>query len=325
MVPILALLAGCGSGGHATQSTRASAPGVRAKRNAPAPAAIKLSYRRLYSLPAPLRDPAFATLGGGRFALLGGLDAADVSSSGVLVADGRRVLSTASLPGPQHDAQGALINGSVYVFGGGDVSELDHILRFDPRTGSVSAAGSLPHPASDVAVAANGDTAYVVGGYDGTTAFNTILSWRPGSTARVVGRLPLELRYAAVTVADGGLLVIGGSTPTAASNAIFRFDLTTHKVRQIGTLPKPTTHGSAATLGSSAYLLGGRGDLLQSQTDRVWAINPVTGRVRPAGRLPSPISDAAAFEIGGAITVVGGQTPTSTLDQVGELVPVPAR
>lgn len=272
-------------------------------------------------LPAPLKDPAFAVLGAGRFALLGGLDSAEVSSAGIEVADLHGVLRTASLPLAQHDAQGALLGGTVYVFGGGSSSELDHIIGFDPAGGAIRTVGALPRAQSDVAVAATGGTAYVVGGYDGTSWLNTILAWRPGSPARVAGHLPVGLRYSAVSAVGGHLLIIGGSTPDRASDAIYRFDPATGQVQLIGRLPRATTHASAATLGSFVYLVGGRGDTLGSQTADVLSIDPRTGAVRRAGRLPEPLSDTASLSIGGAIVVAGGLAPTSTVASVGELVP----
>ncbi|MDQ2761406.1 MAG: hypothetical protein M3Y17_13535, partial [Actinomycetota bacterium] len=63
---------------------------------------MQLSYRALFSLPAPLQDPASAYLGGGHFVLLGGLDAADSSSARVIVADLHGVSRAARLPGAQH-------------------------------------------------------------------------------------------------------------------------------------------------------------------------------------------------------------------------------
>jgi Kelch motif protein len=320
---IALLCAACGGSGHTatSSSSRAATTRAAAARPRPRPVSVRLTYHPLYALPAPLRDPAFAVLAGGRFVMLGGLDAADVSSAGVEVADLHGARQASALPGPQHDAQAAALDGRVYVFGGGDTTELDHILRYDPNSGGVSQAGALPAPQSDVAVAASDGTAYVVGGFDGTNYLDTVVAWRPGSAPRVEAHLPVGLRYAAVAVAGGGLLVIGGSTPAAASDAIYRFDLITHQVRRIGSLPHPTTHGDAAVLGSSVYLIGGRGDLLNAQTSDVWAINPVTGRVRPAGRLPQPTSDAAVATIGPRIVVAGGQSPTSTLAGVGELVP----
>ena len=320
-------LAGAGCGGNATTSThgkaRARRTGTWSTRGRPAPSQpVHLTYRELYSLPAPLQDPAAADLGNGRFVLLGGLDAADTSSAGVIVADLRGPLRQSSLPGAQHDAQAAALTGNVYVFGGGQFTQYDHILKFDPALDAIGAAGTLPTAASDVAVTESGGTAYIVGGFDGTNSLDTIVAWRPGTVARVVAHLPVALRYAAVAGTSGGqVLIIGGSTPSGASDAIFRFDPVSAGVRQIGRLPNPITHAGAATLGSTVYLVGGRGDLLDAQSSSVWSIDPVTGAVRPAGQLPQPLSDAGVLATGGAIIVAGGRSTTATQGAVGELVP----
>jgi hypothetical protein len=319
----------CGGGGggggasaaHTSSAAhRASTRHTSAKPTGRSPLPVRLRYHPLYALPAPLRDPAYTVLGGGRFAMLGGLDGADVSVAAIEVADLHRVLRTGALPGPQHDAQAALLDDKVYVFGGGFTTELDHILMYDPRGGQTSPSGTLAVPQSDVAVTQSGGTAYIVGGYDGTTYLNTIVAWRPGSRPTVVARLPDGLRYAAVTIAGSGLYVLGGVTPAGTSDAIYRFDLVSHRVRRIGTLPHPTEHGNAVTVGSMIYLVGGRGPGDSDQTSAVYAVDPLTGRVRMAGHLPKPTSDAAVMTIGRAIVVAGGQSPTGTLDGVGELV-----
>ncbi len=318
------LVAGCG-GSAATSSTHAhdAAHHGRTHRTAPA-APARLVYHRLYALPAPLRDPAYATLADGRVVMAGGLDAADVSTSEIDLADLHGVHQAATLPLAQHDAQAAMLGGKVYVFGGGSATELSHILSYDPASNALNQVGALAAPQSDVAVTQAGSAAYIVGGYDGTNYLNTVVEWHPGAAPAVVAHVPVGLRYAAVAAVGNGLLVIGGSTPSAASTAIYRVDLTTHQVRQIGTLPHPITHGNAAVLGSSVYLIGGRGNLTNAQTRDIWAINPTTGQVTAAGRLPVPTSDAAVGALGTGILVAGGMSPTTTLADVGELVPAGA-
>jgi N-acetylneuraminic acid mutarotase len=319
--------AGCGgSGGSGAGSAHHAAHARRhlATARLAAPRSVKLSYHELYSLPAPVQDPAAADLGAGRFVLLGGLTAADTSSAGVTVADLRGPVRSSTLPGPQHDAQAAALGGKVYVFGGADFNQYDHILSFDPSLNSVGSAGTLPSLASDVAATETGGTAYVVGGFDGSNWLDTIVAWRPGTPARIVAHLPIGLRYAAVTAAGGKVLIIGGTTPSGASDAIFSFDPTSGTAREIGRLPHPITHGGAATLGSTVYLVGGRGDLLDSQSANVWAIDPVTGAVHAAGRLPQPLSDAGVLSSGDAIIVAGGRSPTATQAAVGELLPAGA-
>ncbi len=323
------VLSGCGgspassNGAGTSHGKPAPTPAAHRYEGVAAPRAATLAYRRLYTLPAPLRDPAYAALGPGVFALLGGLSAADTSTSEVYAGDLTRVTQPATLGTAQHDAQAATLLGRVYVFGGGSFSELDHIFSFEPTTFALATAGALPSAQSDVAVTAIGDTAYVVGGYDGINWKNTILSYSPGaSSTKLAATLPVGLRYAAVTAIDGHVLIAGGSTPTAASRAIFSFDPKTAKVTRIGTLPQPVTHGELAPLGQFAYLVGGRGSGATSQTARIFAINPETGKVTSAGRLPTGLSDAALLPNGGVLLLIGGlESSGSVSNQVSELTP----
>ncbi len=266
-------------------------------RPAPRPRSVNLAYRPLFTLPAAVQDPATASLGGGRFVLLGGVTPEVTSSDAITVADAHGPVAGATLPGAQHDAQAAVLGGAVYVFGGAEYTQYDHILRFDPGTRSVSAAGTLPTAQSDVAVTELGGSAYVVGGYDGSSALNTIVAWAPGGQAHAVAHLPVALRYAAVTAIPGSVLIIGGSTPTGASTAIYRFRPATGAVQQIGTLPQPLTHAGAAVLGSTVYVVGGRGDSTTSQVSNVWAVNPSSGAVT-TGRASAPATVGCRRAVG---------------------------
>jgi N-acetylneuraminic acid mutarotase len=326
-VALALLVAACGGSGsgtsHTTSQHMSATRERRALRKAAAPRPATLSYRRLYSLPAPLRDPAYAALSPGHFALIGGLSAADSSTTEVYLGDLKHVSQPATLGVAQHDAQAAALGGRVYVFGGGSFSELDHIFSFDPTSSALATVGALPSAQSDVAVASIGDTAYVVGGYDGVSWKNTILSYSPGATStKTAATMPVGLRYAAVAAIDGRVLIAGGSTPSSASRAIFSFDPGTGHVSRIGTLPSPVTHGELAPLGQFAYLVGGRGNGATSQTAHIYAIDPRTGKVTPAGRLPAGLSDAALVANGNSLLLIGGLEPSGSVsDQVAELTP----
>ncbi len=323
------VLAGCGGSGAAksgaTVHQNSASHQRRTIRKPPAPRAATLGYRHLYKLPAPLRDPAYASLGGGRFVLIGGLSDVDTSTNEVYVGNLEHVTQAATLGVAQHDAQAATLAGKVYVFGGGSFSELDHIFSFDPANSALATVGTLPAAQSDTAVTSVGNTGYVVGGYDGVSWKNTILSYTPGASGtRVAATMPVGLRYAAVTAIDGHVLIAGGSTPTTASRAILSFDPQTGKVTRIGTLPSPVTHGELAPLGQFAYLVGGRGNGDSSQTSRIYAINPRTGQVTAAGRLPIGVSDAALVPEGASLLFIGGLEASGTVsDNVGELTPAP--
>jgi YVTN family beta-propeller protein len=96
-------------------------------------------------------------------------------------------------------------------------------------------------------------------------------------------------------------------------------------VKTLGRLPAPLTHAAGAALGSSAYVVGGRGATLNTPTNRILAIDARTGRVRLAGRLPEATSDATAAQVGGRILVFGGHTVHGTTDAIVALSPRSAR
>ncbi len=324
-----ALLSGCGASGATTATSTglkaAHATPRRTTATAPARAAgpLRFTYHHAYVLAAPLRDPAYAALGGGRYALIGGLDAADVSTSEVDLGGARAVSQVASIGVPQHDAQAALLGSRVYVFGGGSASELSHIFSFDPRTKQIASVSNLPTASSDSSVARVGGSAYIVGGYDGTNWLNTVLAFSPSHpTPRLVARLPVGLRYAAVAASGHDLIVAGGTTATGVSDAVYRVDVNTGQVRHIATLASPVCHGEAVTIGRYVYLVGGRGDLDTSQTAAILAIDPDTGKVRSAGALPVGLSDAALIPTPRGVLVIGGLEASGAVNaNVGLLEP----
>jgi N-acetylneuraminic acid mutarotase len=253
--------------------------------------------------------------------LLGGLTPADSSSDAVTVGGLTSAAQKATLPNAQHDAQATMLGGDVYVFGGGQFSEYDHILRFDPAGDTVTSAGTLPAAASDVAVAGDGATGYVVGGFDGVNWLNTVLAYKPGAAPKLLAHLPVGLRYAAAAVAGGSIVIAGGSTPSGISDAIYEVDASTGAVTTLGHLPKPLTHAGAGVIGSTVYVVGGRGALVTDRSAAIWAIDPVSGHVRAAGSLPAPTSDLAVVSLGGELVVAGGATSAGTEAGVGALTP----
>src|SRR5205085_1235399 len=82
------------------------------------------------------------------------------------------------------------------------------------------------------------------------------------------------------------LLIAGGSLEDGtASRSVYEFAPSRGGVvRRVGSLPAPTTHAAAATLGSVAYVIGGRGAVLGPPTARIGAIAQA-GRARRARSL----------------------------------------
>jgi YVTN family beta-propeller protein len=273
-------------------------------------------------LPSPVEDPAAAAIGS-RVVLAGGLTAQDTSTAEVIVISGGAARRVRSLPSLQHDAPAVALGGSVYVFGGGDgVRQLDHILRIDPRSGRAVATSRLPAASSDSSAAVVGSTAYIVGGYTGVRWLDTVVAFSPRGGTRIVGHLPVGVRYAAVTAVGASLVIAGGTLPDgSASRAVYLFDTRRHVARRIGSLPTATTHAGAASLGDTAFIIGGRRSAAGSVSSAVIAVRPAGGRVFPAGHLRMARSDLAAVSAGGRIVLAGGMTVHGVTAAISELVP----
>ena len=322
-VPVLAV--GCGGSYTAAppsvSSTRAAA--TTAKDAAARP----LPIRRLVpvdagTLDAAVQDAAPAPFGDGAV-LLGGLTAADTSRDVIVTVSRAGSRQVGHLPGVVHDAAAVTIGKLSYLFGGGTgPAQIDTIVRVDPRTGAAEAVGRLPSVSSDQTGAAIAGTAYIVGGYTGTRWLDTIVAWKPGGRAHVVAHLPTAVRYAAVTAVGDRLVIAGGSLESgSATDAVYTYVPTTGRVARIGRLPAPTTHAAAATFGSIAYVVGGRGAVVGTPTDRILGIDPVRRKVVVAGSLTQPLSDLMAVGTSRGILVMGGKSAGGTVASIVELRP----
>ena len=268
-----------------------------------------------------------AALSGGQALLLGGLTSADQSTDEIVVASAREARVIGRLPSARHDTAAVAIGRFAYVFGGGTASsQLDDIVRVDPKSGVAALVAHLPAASSDSTAAAIRGTAYIVGGYTGTRWLDTIVAWHPGTAAHVVAHLPATLRYAAVAAVGNRLVIAGGSLENGtASNAVLEYAPATGRVFRLGTLPAPTTHAAAATLGNVAYLIGGRGATLGTQTARITAIDVRTGRIKSFGSLRTARSDLGAATEGSHILLAGGAGSAGTVATLSELFTATSR
>jgi YVTN family beta-propeller protein len=102
---------------------------------------------------------------------------------------------------------------------------------------------------------------------------------------------------------------------------VLEFIPSSGRLVRVGRLPAPTTHAAAAAIGSTAYVLGGRGAEQNTPSSRIVAVSR-QGRISPAGRLPRPLSDLAAVSAPGRIVVAGGRGTAGTVSTFYTLQPV---
>ena len=269
-----------------------------------------------YRLPAPV-EREVAVAHGGAIYIAGGLDAAGSSAAGVfrLQPTSGRLRPIGTLPRPFHDGAGAVIGGSLFVFGGGTGRSSASDQAIDLSSGRARIAGRLPMPLSDLAAAAVGSTVYLVGGWNGTTPQPTIWATDDGRTFRRAGALPVRVRYPAVAANGTDLLIAGGVLGNGSeTRSVFRFDTTTGRTSTLGRLRAPTGHAMAFVWNGELYVAGGR-DPAGTAQRAMTKISLAGGVVAPGVPLARPLADAAIVSIGGGEMVIGGFS-TTTVAQV---------
>ncbi|GAC1438455.1 MAG: hypothetical protein NVSMB51_14350 [Solirubrobacteraceae bacterium] len=258
----------------------------------------RLVVHEIGRLPQPLQGAATAT-SGKDLLLAGGIDQGGTplslvvraSSSGSAQVEGH-------LPSRMSGVALASVGGNSYVFAGRTILEL--------QGGRTRPGPRLPRNVTGGAAVTAAGAAFLIGGYGSGHPLSTVIAWQPGGRPHVTAHLPVAVRYPAAVTVGTKVLIIGGTVRGVASNQILSFDPARHRVRRIGKLPVALTHASAAALGGTVYLVGGRSSKLNSQTRAIYAIDPRTAKVRFAGSLPAQLSDASLAAADGRLLLAGG-------------------
>jgi outer membrane protein assembly factor BamB len=215
------------------------------------------------SLSGPLHDAAAAALGRQVLVFGGGAEVSTdrVQALPAAASAGTTARAVGRLPTVRSDLSAVTVGGSAYVLGGYDgTTPIASVLQTADGT-SFTRIATLPDPARYMAVAALGGRIYTFGGETASgRASDAIQEVDPhAKDARVVGHLSRALSHASAIALDGSVFVLGGDTGEGVSKEIWRFDPGNGTVRPAGRLPVAIAGGSAATVGSTGYLIGGTG------------------------------------------------------------------
>ena len=233
------------------------------------------------------------------------------------------------------EAQGLVLDGRLYSFGGFDSGKscctpTARAYRLDPTTGWSSLA---PMPAENgtnhggvthAGFATDGTYIYWAGGYTSNSAgtgqiYGTREVWRYDPVANAYARMPdLPLTRSAGQLAylDGRLHYFGGTNlaRTADVGEHWSLDLADPAGGWVprAPLPSPRHHMGAAVFGGRIYAIGGQHahDAALTTQDDVHAYDPGTDAWAPRANLPKAVGhiSSATFALDGRIIVLGGET-----------------
>jgi N-acetylneuraminic acid mutarotase len=222
------------------------------------------------------------------------------------------------------EAQGAVADGKLYVFGGFFTTDMHTTKRadvYDPATGRWTRLADMPEALSHSPVVVDGQTIYLVGGFVGNhPGPSTAHVWKyhiPSNTWSAAPDLP-EPRGASAAVRLGRTLhLISGSNRVEDSldyeDAADHFTLDLDGGVSWGRaapLPNPRNHLGAAVLGGKIYAIGGQHGRFEASANQqqVDVYNPATDSWSQAAPLPEPRGhiSSSTFTLSNQIVVVGG-------------------
>ena len=248
----------------------------------------------------------------GELLVLGGLDAADESASGVFRLDPQTGgLAPASDPA-QPGSRCSRRNGRSPSLGPRAAAQAPAPTPSRPSAPAArpgSWASFRPHariwpPSRSVARSRS------IGGYDGRTPSADVLRTSDGRSFTTAARLPVPVRYPAVATAGSTIYAFGGETATRPSDRRDPGDRRGDRpgVASSGTCRSPLAHASAISLGGRD-LRSGRHHAAGQPSARMLRFDPSERTRRSAGRLPTPVTNAAAATLGDTGYLVGGIGP----------------
>ena len=291
----------------------------------PARGARGRALKPVFAVSTPYRLPAavereVAAAYRGSIVIAGGLAADSSSTNGVFRLDPATgaVTRLGTLPQVFHDAAGAILGHTLFVFGGGAAASTSTVQAFDLATGRGTAIGNLPTPLSDLASTTVGKGVYLVGGFDGRSPRREIYRTFNGHDFRVVGHLPVGLRYPAVASVEGKIVIAGGVSARGTSAAVDVFDPSSGRTTSLGELPAPTAHAAVLVSRGLVYVIGG----VDSSGVVVGAITEIDMRTRTIRRVRGELAirDAGVVSLPSGALVIGGASRSGTTSAVHRVV-----
>ena len=234
----------------------------------------------------------------------------------------------APCPLPRFEANGAVIDGQLWVMGGFTASTLQvtrQVDVYDPATDSWQPGPDLPGAETHIGVATVGRDVIVVGGFSGTFSNgprppDTTDVWRWSAAAGVWNPgppLPSATAAFACALVGTELHVAGGLGADGANDSVnhFVWDITADPSSASWTtaapMPDARNHGGGAALGGSLYAVAGRHgwNELSGDVADLNQFDPATGTWLDHTPIPTARSEIGASTTAmadGRLLVVGG-------------------
>ncbi|CAM6105395.1 unnamed protein product [Calypogeia fissa] len=228
-----------------------------------------------------------------------------------------RLKTAAPMLTPRCCAGASVLDGHVYVFGGGDGSSwYDTVERYDRRDDQWRACAPMKIKRGSLGGVTVGDRIFAVGGGNGLVSFSEVESYDPYLGTWLPCTSMFEKRFCvAATEFGGALYALGGFDGEQYLMSMERFD--PREALWTRMPPMSTKRGSlsAAVLNGKIYALGGYdGDGI---LDAVETFDPRAGRWEAGHQMCCQRAYGAVAVVGEALYYMGGLAEDEAVDSGG--------
>ncbi len=211
-----------------------------------------------------------------------------------------------SLPVGQGEMVSEVVNGKIYVIGGGYGSQNNNQI-YDPATNTWSVGAALPVPQYGMVSAVVNGKIYVIGGWNGGHNNNQI--YDPGTDSWSTGRaLPVGQDLMSSAVVSGKIYVLGGNLGTQNYNQIY--DPGTDSWSTGAALPVGQVEGTSIAVNGKIYVIGawyGNSNQIYDPVANSWS----TGAAPPVAE-----TNMTSAVVNGKIYVIGGSAGSNNANQI---------
>lgn len=266
-------------------------------------------------LPVPMIGVAACLSPRGNLVTVGGFTGRR-SLSEIYAHKARGWQTAAYLPKPTHDAAAGYLDGSLFIFGGGQAYSTRDLLRVQ-GTRAVRIA-YLGHPLSDAVArpyrfhGVNG--LIMVGGHGGPAVRKVyfINGLKDGHTQwRTLFSLPVGVRYTAVAVDGRAVYIAGGLSAHGRVDTAWSWHPGAIAPQRLPALPRPLEKAAAFAWHGTVYVVGGLENGGQVSRD-ILAYRPGQGGWHSVGHLPKPLADMGYVQDGHNGYLLGGMSGPSS-------------
>jgi N-acetylneuraminic acid mutarotase len=221
------------------------------------------------------------------------------------------------LPTPRSEIGAAVVDGQLYVVGGGIGAAQMANEVLDLASGQWRSGTAMPRGLNHHGVATLNGRVYVFGGSDENgRPTNAALEYDPPSNSwRALKDLPTPRSSPGVAALNGVLYVVGGIT-ARNTPVVEMFDPATETWTTGPALGVARDHFVLVESGGRLFAIGGRIGNFARNVDTVEILEPGATAWTFGAPLPQPRSGFAGSVVGGTIYVFGGEDPAQTYGEV---------